>query len=296
MIKRILLSTVFTLTAGLASAQTTSSFFTNDHIGDGHDRWRSGGYTIIYSFEPSAEWDASIDIRLRSEILSPWGSTEQATDTDRPYAGMLGAGLFLNDYWGKVDYNLGAEVLFTGDMTGVQRFQDVFHETFGFESHEPQAGHVKLENDATGMLSAELARKYALGDFGAIRPFMTGKIGYETFMRAGVDVMIGNYGLADRYARDPISGFIQPSSAQRTEAMQGVSLLTGYDYTYVAQDYLITDGGSVTPKEGRTRSRLGIQAGWGPASVFYGVTRLSEEFEGQVEGQTLGTISVEFTF
>jgi hypothetical protein len=296
MTKHLVTALALAFPASLAHAQTSSSFFTNDHIGDGHDRWRSGGYTQFYSFEPGAEWDASIDIRLRSEILSPWGASDQPADADRPYAGMLGFGLFLNDYWGPVDYNLGIEVLFTGDMTGVQKFQESFHETFGFEGHTPQPGHDKLENDATSMLSAELARKFALGNIGAIRPFMTGKFGYESFMRTGVDVMLGNYDHAERYVRDPISGFIQPSSAQRAEALEGVSLVAGVDYTYVLNDYLITDGGSVDFKAGRTRTRLGVQAGLGPASIFYGATHLSEEFEGQVEGQTLGTISVEFTF
>lgn len=297
MIKSLVaLAAAFTLPAAMASAQTASSFFTNDHIGDGHDRWRSGAYTKFYSFEPSPEWDASIDIRLRSEILSPWGSAEQPAGADRPYAGMLGAGLFFNDYWGQVDYNFGFEAIFLGDMTGVQQFQDSFHETFGFEGYTPQPGHDKLENDATGMISGELARKYTLGSAGAIRPFVTGKVGYEMFVRAGVDLMIGNYGSADRFVRDPVSGFLQPSSAQRADAMSGVSLLAGFDYTHVGRDYLITDGGSVDLKSGRTRSRLGMQAGLGPVSVFYGATRLSEEFEGQVEGQTVGTLSVEFNF
>ena len=290
------LAAALALPAAMASAQTSSSFLTNDYLGDGHDRWRSGGYTKFFSYEPSAEWDASIDIRMRSEILSPWGSTEQPANQDRPYAGMLGFGLFLNDYWGPVDYNVGAEALFAGDRTGVQKFQDAFHETFGLDGYTPQAGHDKLENDATGMISVEMARKYTVGDVGAVRPFVMGKFGYEDLLRVGVDVMIGGYGSADRYVRDPISGFLQPSSAQRADAMTGVSLLAGIDYSFVGNDYLITDGGSVDFQSGRTRSRLGIQAGLGPMSVFYGATHLSEEFQGQVEGQTVGTLSVEFNF
>jgi len=46
----------------------------------------------------------------------------------------------------------------------------------------------------------------------------------------------------------------------------------------------------------RYRVRGGVGHGYGPADFFYGVTFLSEEFEGQDEGQLVGTLSLMLRF
>jgi hypothetical protein len=298
--KYLLLSSIAAiscLSEAASAGSIRSSFFTNDYIGDGHDRWRSGSFTTFFGFEGDRTGGWAHDFRLRTEIISPWGSDEQPNNSDRPYAGMIGLGAFVNERIGLTEINIGGEVVMMGDQTGLQSFQDGFHELFGFDGYTSDgASHVKIEDSFGAMMSAEAATSYFVGSEGALRPYLSAQFGYETFLRAGVDFIWGNYSFAEQFVRDPVSGFIQPSSSGRASAMEGFSFIAGVDYTAMTDSDLFPEHSDVDLKPGRFRGRLGVQGKIGAASVFYGVTHLTEEFESQVEGQTVGTLSVEFPF
>lgn len=283
------------LMAGSASAESVkSSFFTNDFIGDGNDRWRSASYTRFYGFTGDRTGGIPYDLRIRGEIISPWGDNQQAQDDDRPYAGVLGFGAFANHRIGFTDINAGAEIVMMGDQTGLPRFQNGFHEAFGFDGYMPEEDtHMHIPDKFSGAISAEVATNYYVGQKGSVRPFVAGHFGYETYLRAGVDMMWGGYSYAEQYVRDPVSGFIQPSSPTRSSAMEGFTIIGGFDYSAMTSSDFFPDDADVEIEPGRLRARLGIQSLIGPASVFYGATFLGEEFKTQSEGQTVGTLSIE---
>jgi hypothetical protein len=291
--------TAIALSSTIASAEETrSSFFTNDYIGDGRDRWRSGGYTLSYGFEDD-KIGTPFNLQLRSEIISAWDSSKQADTDDRLYVGAIGIGAFATKRYGFTDISLGGEILAVGDQTGVAKFQGAFHDILGFSGgYNPgEQPHSHLANAFTGILAAEAAMNYYVGSNTVVRPFVGGQYGYETFLRAGADVVIGNMSNAERWIRDPISGFIQPSSSQKSNYMEGYSLVAGFDVTTISESAFFPDHGDVELEPMRIRSRLGLQKGFSNGfSIFYGATHLTKEFSTQYEGQTVGTISIESFF
>ncbi len=295
-IKILALCTCFSV--HVASAEPVkSSFFTNDFLGDGRDRWRSASYTIFLGFEGEKAGGIAHEIRARGEIISPWGAKNQPTNDDRPYVGMLGFGVFANDRFKHLEYNIGAEILFTGDQTGAADFQQNFHEATGIPGYLPEdMPHDHVDDDVTGMVSVEIARSYSLTDEVSFRPFFGAQAGYETFGRIGFDFITGGYGGAARYVRDPISGFIQPSSPDRALRMGDLSLLVGADYTYVSGSDFFPNWSVAELENARIRVRTGLQARIANASAFFGITYLSKEFTSQVESQTIGVLSFEFPF
>jgi hypothetical protein len=95
--------------------------------------------------------------------------------------------------------------------------------------------------------------------------------------------------------RDQVSG-------QRVAALNGAgriggwSFLFGADTAYVASSVYLPDNRGPDLEEMRHRLRAGVNFGIGDSNFFYGVTYLSEEFEGQPEGQVVGTLSVDIRF
>lgn len=296
---RLLILSIFATTffSSALAGPTKSSFFTNDFFGDGFDRWRSASYTLFLGFEGKNTNGVAHDFRARAEIISPWGAKTQPTDKDRPYVGMLGFGVFANDRFNDFDYNFGAEILFTGDQTKVADFQQSFHEVTkiaGYLPHDMQHEHVG--DKVTGMVSGEIARAYDLSYDWEFRPFLGAQVGYETFGRVGFDFTWGGYSGAERYVRDPVSGFLQPSSLNRALRMDDLSFLIGADYSYVTHSEFFPTWSNVRIKNDRVRLRVGMQSGIAAASVFFGITYLTEEFHSQHEAQTIGVLSLEFPF
>lgn len=285
------------IAAPVSADLTKSSFFTNDFFGDGRDRWRSASYTVFLGFEGEKTGGIAHDFRFRAEIISPWGSKKQPTNDDRPYVGMLGFGLFVNENFGKIQYNAGAEILLTGDQTKIADFQQGFHDLTGIAGYLPKdMPHNHVGDSVTGMVSAEVARGFSLIEGFYVRPFVGAQVGYETFGRIGLDILVDGYADAQRYVRDPVSGFLQPSSPERASKMNDMSFLIGADYTYVTHSDFFPNWSDVEMTNSRLRVRAGVQVRIRKASTFFGITYLSKEFESQVESQTIGVLSLEFPF
>lgn len=297
--KPLHLATFFLISCAAPAAAeiSTTHFFTNDMIGDGNDRWRSASYTRFYSLTGDKTFDVPLDFRLRAEIISPWNDADLAAGGDRPYAGMIGAGVFATDRVGLADYTIGGEILAVGEQTGVANLQEAFHDLFGLDGYTPdQDGAAELSDEITGMISGEYAMNYFLGEKGAVRPYVMVQYGYENFLRVGADAIWGNFSFSERYARDPVTGFIQPSSQNKADHLQGFNIIAGADYTTVTHSAFFPDEHNAVLEPARFRARLGFQGKIGPASLFYGATYLTEEFQQQEEGQALGTLSVELPF
>jgi hypothetical protein len=153
-------------------------------------------------------------------------------------------------------------------------------------------GHVTIEDGVYLNAHGEVGRSFGQGQV-RIRPFVAAEAGVETLIRAGFDLQLGNFDRAALYTREPISG-------HRLMGIMGtgggpVSFTLGTDMAYVADSVLLPAGGPA-PERLRFRVRGGVASTLGRVSAFYGITYLSEEFEGQGEGQWLGTLSWKLRF
>lgn len=290
-----------TLAAGNAAAQDRVTLgygrlFTNDYIGDGHDRWRTGAYT--WSVIRGPEWQGDLpgrlgqimEYRAASQIVAPM--RVRADSVDRPYVGRLSFGVHSHAQLGPFEVSLGADLVVLGPQTRLADGQKALHDLFGFSG--PHGTDFQIGNAVRLAGTAELAWPLHLSDRVLLRPFAEAQAGVEDTMRVGADVIVGHVGQSDLFTRDNSTGHLIRAV---TGPEHGFALVAGADWTQVGNSlYLPADEGYSAIGE-RWRTRLGVHWQVGPqTSFFYGLTRLSEEFDGQDEGQTLGSLKLNFNF
>ena len=270
--------------------------FTNDALGDGNDRWRTGAYSV--SRLRGYRWSGALpetpgdilEFRLRAETIAP--SNLQVPDpTDRRYVGALSLGMQTHFVWKGMQASLGGGLTFTGPQTGIGGFQSWAHDLMGLEP--PQVLDDQIEDAVYPGVSAEIGRDLALADGVTLHPFVAAEAGVETLARIGGDILIGKAGGA-LFLRDTATG-------HRYRGIAGtggtaMSFTVGGDLAHVFDSALLPDGGTVTLTENRGRLRAGVQWQGERAAVFYGLTYLSPEFDEQPEGQILGSLNVNLRF
>ncbi len=292
--------------AGDVSAQRVwlgkARLFSNDAIGDGHDRWRTGSYTV--SAIRGRSWDGSlptgfgdlIEYRIRSEIIAPANLQNPVLGTDRPYVGALSFGAFTHMEAAGAQLSLGLDLVVTGPQTGLGTFQNNVHRAIGMRSIKVLGS--QLGNAVYPTLNMEMGRDFTLPDTGrgrvAVRPFVELQAGVETFLRIGTDITFGPSGRGDFLVRDPTTG--QRVSALKSDRPRGLSFLLGGDVAYVASSHYLPGSGGYIVTSPRVRLRAGFYKEGKRASVFYGLTWLGKEFKAQPSGQMLGSVTVRLNF
>ena len=266
--------------------------FNNDIFGDGHDRWRTGSYAFSHLRAPH-DWRGEpqdfgdvLEYRLRAEIIAP-----RRGSRDRPYVGALSAGLHTHWGDGALSYALGADVVAIGPQTRLADFQRAYHRTFSLPRPpvtDPLGDDVALSATASATYRLELE------DGVTLRPFVEAQTGVEDVLRVGGDVLIGPVGQTDLMLRDVVTGQLYRGTQG---GGSGVSYLLGADVAQVGDSLYLPPGEGPAPLDTRTRARAGVH--WQPVpdiTFFYGVTWLSEEYEGQPEGQVTGSLRLNFNF
>ncbi|WP_071672438.1 lipid A-modifier LpxR family protein [Nioella nitratireducens] len=270
--------------------------FTNDLIGDGHDRWRTGAYWV--SSVRGAGWDGVLptrmgdvmEYRFRGEVLSPANLNRPAAG-DRLYAGVLSVGAHSHFQWSGFEMAVGADIVAMGEQTGVRRLQAGVHDLLSLQSSN--VSNFQVDNGIFLHGTVEIGREMNVGP-ARVRPFVELQAGVETMARVGMDVTFGNYGEGGLRLRDVTTG--QRISAIDSESDFGLSWVLGGDVAYVdSSHYLPSDRGYVL-EDTRYRLRAGMNYAFGYSNVFYGLTYLSEEFVGQSSGQTVGSLTVALEF
>jgi hypothetical protein len=274
----------------------TARIFNNDFLGDGRDRWRSGSYTFShlrgrapYTGVPQSFGDI-LEFRFHSELIAPSGAS--TTTADRPYVGALSLGVFTHFGQDAVRYTLGLDVTAVGPQTGVSAFQERFHDQYDLP--QPPFVDQQLGNDFWVSAYGEAATHFVISDTAGLRPFVASQIGAEDLLRIGFDLRISEHGHDALYVRDSVTGHLSPATQ---DASAGLSFVAGADVAFVADSkYLPSDQGyEASDRRTRARVGLGYQFAQG-SSIFYGATYLSPEFEGQSEGQILGSLRLNFNF
>lgn len=303
---RGILAILVGLGAGLASdgaaAQDRETLgigrlFTNDFFGDGLDRWRSGSYS--YSIVRGQAWDGRppdgfgqlLEYRLRNEIVAP-SSLSDVGNEDRPYVGLISAGVHSHSSQGPYDIRLGLDVVAIGPQTEVGDAQAWFHDLIGAPA--PDVTETQLGDAIYLQGSSEISRSVRVSDRVSSRTFLEAQIGTEDLIRVGADVFVGDYLHDDLLIRDPSTGQLYRGISGPGG---GLAFTFGADAARVwDSEWLPADRG-VTALDTRYRLRAGVHWQLSPEiNFFYGATYLSEEFVGQEEGQLTGSLKLNFSF
>ena len=287
------------LAAGERQKLGYGRLFTNDLIGDGDDRWRTGSVASSRVWGPEwtgrapARFGEVLELRFGGAIIAPENLRAPAAG-DRPYAGALSLGLHTPFTAAGLDMSVGADLVFVGPQTGLDDFQRALHDLL----NSPQPSSVltagQVGNGIHPTLVAEAGRDLALGNRVRLRPFVEGRLGIETLARVGADLSIGRVTEGELLVRDPVTG-------QRYRVVRGgragVEFLLGADFTYVEDSAYFPSASGVIATDTRARLRMGLnwqsRQGYG---LFYGLTWLDKEFETQRESQVVGSLRLQFTF
>jgi len=271
--------------------------FTNDAIGDGADRWRTGSYAV--SRIRGVRWEGVLpetpgeilEFRLRADTIAP-ENLETPAAIDRRYAGAITVGLHSQFALGAFEADVGGDLVFVGPQTGIGDFQSWVHGALGLG--EIGALDTQIDDAVYPTLSGEVARRFSLGDRAEFRPFVEARAGDETLVRAGGDLVIGSLGQQDLMLRDTATG--QRFRAVSGAVQPGVSVVMGGDIARVFDSHYLPEGEAVTASDTRHRLRAGVHWQGEKSSAFYGVTYLSPEFDEQDEGQVVGALTLNFRF
>ena len=273
---------------------------TNDVIGDGDDRWRTGSFASSLAYAPG--WSGALphglgqlwELRFNGEIISPENPVTPAPG-DRPYAQALTVGLHTRFKPDVIDYALGGELVVTGPQTHLDDVQEGLHDIFGGDDPSSAVKAGQISDDVDPALVAEAGREFRLGGTARLRPFVEARAGVETLLRAGADLTLGRFGQGGLLARAPVSG--QRYSVIEEAPYQGLSLVLGADIAHVADSEFLPSNRAVHEQDTRSRARAGVhwrnRAG---SSLFYGVTWLEEEFSTQPDSQVVGSLQLRIKF
>lgn len=262
--------------------------FSNDFLGDGKDRWRTGSYVHSFVWDragPQTRGRMSADaleLRLRSTLFTPANLVRPARG-DRPYAGLLSLGVHSHFREAAAEWRVGLDLVVTGPQTRLDQLQTTAHRALGMTVPSRRVLDAQISNAVYLAASGDLAWTIGLSETMRLRPFTEWEVGPEWLVRAGADLLIGGDRGQGLLLRDPSVGQLY-SVASRA---QGLSLLVGADSSYVARSVLLRDG---QLRHRRHRARLGLSWQGAGMDVFYGLSWLSPEFVGQPRGQIVGSI------
>ncbi|HHC30229.1 MAG TPA: DUF2219 family protein [Rhodobacterales bacterium] len=275
--------------------------FTNDVFGDGQDRWHTGSYVASWvrgaegTLGLPAEFGEVIEYRFSTRIIAPESLTAPAPG-DRRYAGLMSLGAYSHFSQDGVDFSLGSELVLSGPATGLAKFQTDFHDLFGLPTPSGAVRAGQIANAVHPVLAFEAARPIAFGGLEGVRlrPFVQGRAGDETYLRAGVDLLIGPEFASGILARDETTGILYQTTPKAVG--RGWSFLVGADATRVLQSAWLPSPGGPAPRPFRSRARAGLRWQGDHMGLFYGATWMGPEFAGQTSGQVVGSLSLRWRF
>jgi hypothetical protein len=272
--------------------------FTNDAIGDGGDRWHTGSYVASVLRGPS--WSGALpqhaadlwEYRIFANTIAP--ALLLAPDPlDRRYAGSLTFSATTHFDLGGFETSLGGGITAIGPMTGLGFFQKKVHEFLNMDVPGAVLDD-QIGNQIHPYAAGEFARDFAFTEWLALRPFLGGEAGAESLVRLGADVILGRLGRQDLLLREPTTGQLYRGVVG--DSAPQFSLVMGADIARVFDSAYFPAGSPVTMTQIRHRLRAGYHWQTARVSVFSGLTYLSPEFEGQPDGQIVGSLSVSLNF
>ncbi len=275
-----------------------ASLFNNDYLGDGDDRWRTGSYSRSTFF--GTEWLGEMpqggvyELRFRGEVIAPTDASQPPQSGERPFVGVAAMGMARHTRMGRFDVSAGGEIVVIGPQTGVSSFVTEAHDLLGFKPPRAAAGELANDLIPTGFVEASrLIARSASRPF-ELRPFLQAQLGAETYARIGMDAFVGRGVQGDLLTRDVVTGHVMTVTSLQTVASW--TPMFGADIAHVFDSTYLPGSSGLAPKPWRMRVRGGLRSLGQSRDVFVGLTWLSPEYEGQPNGQVLGSLSVDHHF
>jgi len=270
---------------------------TNDRLGDGEDRWRSGGFSVSAFRGPG--WDGQLstrpfqimEYRFRGESIAP-DNLISPDPGDRLYAGTWWLGAHTHFDWRAFEVTAGADIAVTGEQSGIRSLQASVHDALSMPRIDLEDYQVEDGVYLHGTVEVARSLRWSTTE---VRPFLEVQAGVETLARLGVDVTFGTLGQGGLRTRDPVTGQ-RIAGITNIADEGGWSFLMGADTAYVDSSVFLPSDRGFEVEEARHRVRAGVNYGFGQSNIFYGATWLSEEFVGQPEAQVVGSLSIDIRF
>ncbi|SHI51961.1 lipid A-modifier LpxR family protein [Wenxinia saemankumensis] len=273
--------------------------FTNDALGDGHDRWRTGSYQLSvihgrgWSAAPPARPGALVELRFATQVIVPTTGDGRAP-WDRPYVGALGLGLYSHSALGAAHLTAGLSATALGPGTGVSDFQRGFHDLFGLA--DPPGLADQVGDAVIPGAAVEIALPVPVTGGLTLRPYAELRRGPEDLARAGIDAIWGPLAQDDLLVRDEVTGHLV-RAAVAPGRDRGWALVAGGDWTRLDDSAWFPRDRPARAEAERLRLRAGAHLGLARGiSAFYGLTWMSEEFVGQPEPQVVGSLRIGVDF
>ena len=291
----------------------------NDRLGDGKDRYKSGGLTQSWlvpqsriSGEPwIADQAAALEVQIRGLVITP-DNTAAAT-ADRPYAQYLAAGVFLRTFGRanpvfhdgalSAENRIGIEIGYQGDPLPLFEIQEALH---GISGMGPMARTDAGTLDSSVLVNLEVKRTWRLHVDAErhdvdVAPFAQISAGLrENSARIGADLIHGASLTARTWNHDPAIGALIPGGSKRRDGVNWFAWFGG-DVAIVASDALLdggflVDGPATNAERFSARLRAGAMAEFPGFALSYSITWLSPEFEEQDQGQLIGAVQLKLRY
>ncbi len=273
---------------------------TNDLIGDGKDRWRTGSVASSRVWAqgwtgtlPSSAGDL-LELRFLGQIIAP-DRIDRFRPADRPYAGALSVGLHTHFKKGTIEWALGGDVVAIGPQTGLDDFQDGLHGIFGAPRLFPGMLVNQIPDTFRPTLVAEAGKDFVTAGGIRLRPFAEARAGDESLLRIGADITIGGLNDGALLVRDPVSGQ-RYKAVPPEEEFGGATFVLGADIAHVFDSVYLPESRGYVLNDTRQRVRAGIHWKADTMGFFYGLTWLGREFKAQPEGQFVGSLKLDLRF
>jgi hypothetical protein len=230
------------------------------------------------------------ELRFASGIITP-ASLATPAASERPYAGYLSAGVHSHFQRGHLNYSIGLDVVVLGPQTRVLEFHRSFHESIGSTEISEAIALGQVPNGYFPTLVFEVSSPSQGANY-EISPFVEVRYGVEDIVRIGLDVSFGILN-GSFLVRDMTTGQRYAATGRGYDA---ISFELGADVAAVADSAFLFPGSGVELHPSRLRARAGIRGSKRGGDFFYGITWLGREFEGQPEGQLVGSVQLSVRF
>lgn len=305
-----------------ATGVETQGLFWNDRLGDGEDRWKSGGLTQSLVLPERRLGDESwfgdrasaIEINLRGLVISPDDTAFGGVDRrDRPYSQYAAAGLYVRSIARprgigpglalQTEDRAGIELGWQGDPLPLFDIQGAMHDLLGTGG---DIGNPDNTIDGGFLANLEARRTWRLhramaGRDLELAPFVQTSLGMrENSLRAGADLLFGSALEGRTWGADLATGAMIAGESMHRQGFHW-TFFTGADAGYVASDAFLDggpggDGPGIGRRDVTARLRAGVLLEAGGVGIGFSLNWLSPEFRGQPEGQTIGGIQVKLRF
>ncbi len=292
----------------------------NDLLGDGKDRYKSGGITQSILIPERAISDerwflgyaAALEIQGRAFVATP-NNTATINTNDRPHAQYAAIGVYLR-LTRRPDNITSAATYLTEDRIGVE---------FGWQGKPlplfdiQEAIHTANQGGAAVRTSANTLESQILINLEGRRtwrihaeqvgldwqaaPFVHLSAGMrENAIRFGSDLIVGSSLEARTWNSDLAIGALIPGASRPRTGFQWLAWIGG-DVGLIRSDAFLDggfsgDGPSVRRRPVTVRARTGVMLEVDSYAISYSATWLSPEFRNQPVGQVVGAVQVTFDF